>query len=124
MRSPRDPAEPKALFVVREDLRQTPGKIAAQVAHAAVMLVEEASRRDPKAVAAWRSTGQRKIVVLAPSLPVMQELARSARARGLTTVMVEDAGHTEVAPGTRTVLGIGPGPASVIDPITGHLPLL
>lgn len=118
------PQEPKVVFVVREDLRLTAGKVAAQVAHAAVMLVEEASRRKPRLVEDWKAAGQRKIVLLAPNLVVLEELARGARARGLTTVIVEDAGHTEVAPGTRTVLGIGPAPASAIDPVTAHLPLL
>ncbi len=37
--------------------------------------------------------------------------------------MISDAGLTELAPGTTTCIGIGPAPASVIDQITGSLPL-
>ena len=32
--------------------------------------------------------------------------------------------YTEVSPGTYTVLGIGPGPSSLIDAITGDFKLL
>ena len=53
----------------------------------------------------------------------MVELERVARQKGLVTTIIHDAGHTQVDPGTATVLGIGPGPASVIDSVTGHLRL-
>jgi len=38
--------------------------------------------------------------------------------------LVKDAGHTEIPPGTVTVVGIGPGPRSEIDKITGDLQLV
>jgi len=37
---------------------------------------------------------------------------------------VKDAGHTEIPPGTVTVVGLGPGPRGEIDKITGHLQLM
>ncbi len=112
------------VLVVRGELRLTPGKAAVQVAHAAVMLIEVAERVAPRELAAWREEGQKKIAVVVETLSEMEELHRQARARGLPTAFVEDAGLTEVPPGTRTVLGIGPGRAEVLDPITGHLALL
>lgn len=112
------------VLVVRGELRLTAGKAAVQVAHAAVMLVESAARHAPRELEAWRREGQKKIAVVASTLEEMERLQRAARARGLLTVFVEDAGFTEVPPGTRTVLGVGPGRAEVIDAITGHLPLL
>lgn len=39
----------------------------------------------------------------------------------IPTATIRDAGHTEVEPGTCTVLGLGPCKSSVLDPITGHL---
>jgi len=36
----------------------------------------------------------------------------------------EDAGHTEIPSGTKTVLGLGPAPNNLIDQVTGDLPLL
>lgn len=124
MRSRSSAPGHKMVLVVRGELRLTGGKAAVQVAHAAVLLVEEASRHAAKELEAWRSEGQKKIAVVADTLEEMETLARQARARGLPHVFVEDAGFTEVPPGTRTVLGIGPGRAEVVDAVTGHLPLL
>lgn len=118
------PGGHKMVLVVRGELRLTAGKAAVQVAHAAVMLAELAAKRHTTEYAAWRAEGQRKIAVVAETLDDLERLQRAARARGLPTVFVEDAGLTEVAPGTKTVLGVGPGPNAAIDAVTGGLPLL
>jgi peptidyl-tRNA hydrolase, PTH2 family len=114
----------KMVLVVRGELRLTAGKAAVQVAHAAVMLVEAARKRQAVVLDAWFAGGQKKIAVVASNLDEMEGLLRLARAKGLTTAFVEDAGLTEVPPGTKTVLGIGPGKAEEIDAITGDLDLL
>jgi len=112
------------VLVLRGERRLTAGKAAVQVAHAAVMLVELARKRQAGAVDAWLSEGQKKIAVVAKDLEEMERLSRLARAKGLPTVLVEDAGFTEVPAGTKTVLGIGPGKAEEVDSVTGNLPLL
>jgi peptidyl-tRNA hydrolase, PTH2 family len=114
----------KMVLVLRGEIRLTAGKAAVQIAHAAVMLSELASRKSPREWDAWRAAGQKKIALVVPTLSDLEELDRAARARKLPTVFVEDAGLTEVPPGTRTVLGIGPARSDLIDPITGKLPLL
>ena len=40
---------------------------------------------------------------------------------GLVTSLIRDAGHTEIDPGSRTVLAVGPAPARALDHITRHL---
>ena len=50
-------------------------------------------------------------------------LSRAKKA-GLVCYLVKDAGHTEIPPGTETVVGIGPGSRREIDKITGDLPLV
>jgi peptidyl-tRNA hydrolase, PTH2 family len=114
----------KMVLVVRGELRLTAGKAAVQVAHAAVMLARRAEAKSRAALDAWLAEGQMKVALVVPTLDELESLERRARGSGIPTVWVEDAGFTEVPPGTRTCLGLGPAPASDIDPITGSLPLL
>ncbi|MDP3106120.1 MAG: peptidyl-tRNA hydrolase Pth2 [Candidatus Methanoperedens sp.] len=114
-------AEYKQCIVVRDDLKLSKGKLAVQVAHAAVSASEFADRSTYEA---WKSGGQKKVVLRVPSLQDLFELKESARKRGLSTALIQDAGLTEVAPGTVTVLGIGPAEVGELDRITGHLKLL
>jgi peptidyl-tRNA hydrolase, PTH2 family len=117
-------ADYKMVLVIRGELRLTAGKAAAQAAHAAVMLTLAAQKRAPEALESWLAAGQKKIVLTVPSLTDLEQLASQARARSIPTVWVEDAGLTEVAPGTRTCIGLGPCPAALVDAVTGSLALL
>lgn len=123
-RKPGDRPAFKMVLVVRGELRLTAGKAAVQVAHASVLLTLEAEKRDPEALGRWLDGGGMKIAVVAPTLTDLEALARTARSRGIPYVFVEDAGFTEVPPGTRTVLGLGPSRATELDAVTGELPLL
>lgn len=114
----------KMVVVLRAELRLTAGKAAVQVAHAAVLLALEAEKRSPEAFRAWSLGGQRKIALVVPTLDELEALARKARALGIPSVMVEDAGFTEVPPGTKTCLGLGPAPSNEVDALTGSLDLL
>ena len=67
--------------------------------------------------------GQDSVALGVKNLRVMNELVGEAKAARLTTFVGEDAGRTEVEPGTVTVAAIGPAAASDIDKITGHLRL-
>lgn len=123
-RTPSRGGDHKIVVVVRGELRLTAGKAAVQVAHAAVLLARRAETHDPKEFDVWWSGGQRKIAVQTQSLAELEEVERRARAAGISSVWVEDAGFTEVPPGTRTCLGLGPAPDALLDPITGGLALL
>lgn len=48
---------------------------------------------------------------------------KAAREAGLIAALIRDAGRTQIAAGSITVLGIGPGPCKEIDRITGGLKL-
>jgi peptidyl-tRNA hydrolase, PTH2 family len=54
----------------------------------------------------------------------MEMLQAKAMSLGLVAEVIADAGRTQIASGSHTVLGIGPAPKSVIDEVTGHLKLL
>src|SRR5205823_10278617 len=71
----------KLALIVRADLGMGRGKIAAQVAHAAVAAVLATSRsRD---FAAWLAEGQPKVVLKVSSAEQLLDVARRARAAGL-----------------------------------------
>jgi len=119
-----DEGEYKMVIVVRKDLRLSPGKLAAQVAHAAVTCTLRAREKKKKWMKKWIDGGQKKVVVKGENIDHLKDLMIQARDLDLTVALITDAGHTELPPGTVTCLGIGPGPENLIDAVTGELTLL
>jgi PTH2 family peptidyl-tRNA hydrolase len=125
----RAPPEPyrvvvatKLVLIVRTDLDMGRGKIAAQVAHAAVAATLAGLRSDD--LVAWLRDGQPKVVLKASSAEQLQDIAALASAAGLPVETVLDAGRTQVTPGTLTCCAIGPADSQRIDVVTGSLALL
>ncbi|KAK7978193.1 hypothetical protein PG996_004241 [Apiospora saccharicola] len=121
--------ECKLVLVVRTDLGMTKGKIAAQASHATLACFKTLSRfpaGSPQAqlLKKWERAGQAKIAVQVKSQQELMDLKARARALGLTAEVIADAGRTQIEAGSFTVLGVGPGPKSVIDQVTGGLKLL
>lgn len=112
------------VIAVRSDLKLSLGKMAAQVAHAAVNCAMLASKKKPEWYREWYREGQKKVVVRVSDLSELYDLKAQAEAAGLPCSLITDAGHTELPPGTVTCLGIGPAPEEAIDKITGHLRLM
>ncbi len=115
--------EYKLVIVVRTDLGISKGKMAAQVAHAAVNCSLKSKKSDSSNFKKWYNEGQKKVVVKGTNESLLIELQQHARDIGLTCSLVSDAGLTEVPPGTVTCLGIGPASESKINEITGNLSL-
>ncbi|KAL4608768.1 peptidyl-tRNA hydrolase 2, mitochondrial [Arapaima gigas] len=115
--------EIKMVLVVRNDLKMGKGKVAAQCSHAAVSAYKQVQRRNPDLLKQWEYCGQPKVVVKTPDEDSLHELLTYAKELGLVVSLIQDAGRTQIAPGSRTVLGIGPGPADLVDRVSGHLKL-
>lgn len=111
----------KQVIVVNESLVLPTGKLAAQVAHAAVAAFLQADRL---AQEGWLKRGMPKIILAARSETQLLELEKKAAEAGVSAALIRDAGRTVVAAGTITCLGLGPAAAAEIDKLTGALPLL
>lgn len=118
--------EVKLMLVVRTDLGMTKGKIAAQCGHATLACYKALL---PKSKAAssllkrWENNGQPKIAVQCQSEEELQLLQAQAVSLGLCARVIRDAGRTQIASGSVTVLGVL-GPKGVVDQVTGGLKLL
>ena len=116
--------EMKQAIIVRQDLKMSTGKIAAQVAHGSVSCAIKAMKKKKKVFDEWKIFGQKKVVLGIKDLSELRALAEDAKANGIVYEIVKDRGLTELKPGTITVLGIGPDKEDKIDKITGSLSLL
>lgn len=115
----------KLAIVIRTDLKMGKGKCCSQCAHAAVSCYKKALMRNPRLLKNWENEGEPKVVLKAdtPGENTLYELAKEAQINELVTVVIRDAGRTQIESGSVTVLGIGPGNAATIDKIVGHLKL-
>ena len=120
--------------------KMRPGKVAAQCGHATLGCFKRALRGSsgggaeaagdggmppPTAtwVRRWEGQGQMKITLKCPKVETLLGLAKAASDAAIPSYLVRDAGHTQIDPGSRTVLALGPAPASSVQPITGALKL-
>lgn len=113
----------KMVLVVRNDLKMGKGKIAAQCSHATLGLYKKLLHRAPKALNRWEMCGQVKVVVKIESEEDLLVLQEKAKSLNIPTHVTIDAGRTQIAPNSRTVMAII-GPAEMVDDVTGGLKLL
>jgi peptidyl-tRNA hydrolase len=114
----------KMVLVVRNDLKMGKGKIAAQCCHATLGAYKRAVRRTPLALECWEALGQAKVALKVDTEEELLLLATRAKELGLVHYVVVDAGRTQIAPDTKTVLAVGPASVADVDNLTGHLKLL
>lgn len=117
--------EVKLVLAVRTDLGMTKGKIAAQCGHATLACYKYLINHPPSTtlLKKWENNGQPKIAVQCKSEEELETLQALAVSLGLCARVIHDAGRTQIAAGSATVLGLL-GPKSVVDQVTGHLKLL
>ena len=115
--------EVKQVIVVRKDLKMGVGKLSAQVAHASVSSYIESVKKDEKVAKAWINSGQKKIVLAVDDEESLKKLQKAFLYEGVPCALINDAGLTQLPPGTTTTLGIGPDFAEKIDKFTRPLKL-
>eukprot|EP00088_Acartia_fossae_P046800 TRINITY_DN5064_c0_g2_i1.p1 TRINITY_DN5064_c0_g2~~TRINITY_DN5064_c0_g2_i1.p1 ORF type:complete len:124 (-),score=13.41 TRINITY_DN5064_c0_g2_i1:432-773(-) len=111
------------VLVVRNDLKMGKGKAAAQCSHATLAAYKQARRKNPDVLRVWECNGQPKITLKCDSEDELMTMLAQARSLNLVSAVIADAGRTQIEPGSKTVLAIGPAPISVIDQVTGKLKL-
>lgn len=116
--------EVKQVIVVRKDLKMGAGKLAAQVAHASMLSYLEALKADDKVIRLWLDSGQKKIVLEVEDDKLLDKLYKAFKYENVPCALVNDAGLTQLPPGTTTALGIGPDLSQKIDKFTKPLKLL
>ena len=117
-------AEYKQVIILRQDLNMSTGKKVAQGCHAAVLAVEQARKLCPDALHAWAMSGMKKVALKVQSEEELRKLYHQALSMKFPCAIIQDAGLTELEPGTTTAIAIGPGITEQIDRITGALKLL
>ncbi|KAF9594434.1 hypothetical protein IFM89_031036 [Coptis chinensis] len=96
----------KMVLVVRNDLKMGKGKIAAQCSHATLGLYKKLLHRAPKALNRWEMCGQVKVVLKSESEDDLLVLQERAKSLNLPTHITIDAGRTQIAPNSRTVMAL------------------
>merc|ERR1712059_194350 len=101
----------KMVLVVRNDLKMGKGKAAAQCCHATLSAYKQDKRKTPEALRAWECNGQPKVTVKCETEEELLTLLAQARSLDLVSTVIADAGRTQIEPGSKTVVAVGPGPA-------------
>lgn len=116
--------ELKQVIIIRKDLEMGLGKAISQGAHASLMSYLETVKENEKVAKQWTEEGEKKIVLKVDDGVALEKLYNAFKYKKVPCALVSDAGWTQLPPGTKTALGIGPWKSSEIDPFTKMLKLL
>jgi peptidyl-tRNA hydrolase, PTH2 family len=120
----QDNEEIKQVIIIRSDLDMNKGKLVAQGAHASLMSYLETEKVDKKMANDWINMGEKKIVLKVGDEEALLKLCKAFEFKKIPCALVSDAGLTQLPPGTKTALGIGPWKSDAIDQFTKGLKLL
>lgn len=115
--------EPKQVIILRKDLKMSRGKAAAQASHASVAAAVKVMRERRNEFDSWWRTGQMKVVLGVDSEGELMVLEKKLRLTGVIVAKINDAGRTQLPPGTTTALGVGPHTREDVEKITSLLKL-
>ncbi len=112
------------VLVVRKDLKMGNGKTCAQAAHASIAaFLKSQERKWGSDYQEWLDEGMQKIVCKVDTEKDLLHLFEQVKNK-FPTALITDAGHTQIAAGSKTCIGIGPANENELKKYTGHLKLL
>jgi len=111
----------KQAILVRQDLKMDKGKLAVQVAHAAV---EAVLCSDEDKIDQWLSNGSKKVVLKVKDKAELIKYMKQADKEGIITALIKDAAKTFFPKPTVTCGAIGPDEDEKVNKIVGHLKLI
>ena len=120
---PSSTDEIKQVIILRADLDMGKGKLVAQGCHASLLSFIETEKIDKEIAEEWMNSGQKKIVLKLSGEESLKKLYDAFRFKKVPCSLVNDAGLTQLPPGTITALGIGPWKSADIDIFTSKLKL-
>ncbi|NHJ25372.1 MAG: peptidyl-tRNA hydrolase [Candidatus Lokiarchaeota archaeon] len=114
----------KQVILLRTDLKMGTGKKCAQSCHASLSAADLVRVKEKAVWKQWKDMGQKKIVLKINNLDELHDIIIQLEKEKIIFFIVQDAGLTQLPPGTTTAVGIGPVISDKIDKITGDLKLL
>ena len=124
--------EHKQVIIMRKDLNMRKGKLVAQGAHASLGAILSLCKQDGDTLVLqmddrtkpWLTGRFKKICVYVNTEQELLDLHEQAKANGLVTSLIQDAGLTEFGGvKTYTAVAVGPDREDKIDALCKHLPL-
>ncbi len=103
-----EPRELKMWLAVRQDIKMSKGKLAAQSGHAFGDLYLKARDQVPDLFRQYQEHATPKVTVKAKNADTMDRIAAECLTAGICYEWVRDAGRSELEPGTLTVIAFGP----------------
>ncbi|HUT82233.1 MAG TPA: peptidyl-tRNA hydrolase [Candidatus Bathyarchaeia archaeon] len=103
-------SRPMIGVVLRKDIHMGKGKFSAQASHAIVSLLPQRGLKwdfDSKPIEIWTVSGEENLL----------GIYRRVSKLDINSSIIQDAGKTQLAPGTRTSVGIGPINEALFDKI-------
>lgn len=113
----------KQVIILRTDLNMGKGKLVAQGAHASLEAFMKTQKQHPDWAELWHKEGMKKIVLKVESERALIDIFHEMKSI-IPAAMITDAGHTQVEPGTKTAVGIGPAPEADLDVFVSKYRLL
>eukprot|EP00667_Euglena_gracilis_P019642 EG_transcript_21075 len=124
-----DPTDAVLVLIVRKDLKMGPGKQCAQFCHGAVGVHRVITSGTNPTWRHWLQFWERlpdppQLLLRVDSEEDLLAARALARQANLPLLLVADAGRTQIARGSKTVLAVGPAPYAALEPITTRFPSL